>query len=153
MFLHGSCLRVRRVLSRVRALWDTAMSVCPVVSRFTRRTKYLLLLVLCVLVIAWITSISDGRWKTPELVTPELVTPPAQTLVEKTRQTTPIGMEVDMEKQDEVDEEHTSKELCPENSPLLREFYCETTFLHFIYLFFFNSGCRNFSLQCIQMKK
>ncbi|KAF5909542.1 beta-1,4-galactosyltransferase 4, partial [Clarias magur] len=96
------------------------MSVCPVVSRFTWRTKYLLLLVLCACVIAWITSLSDGRRKTSELVTPELVTPPAQALVQKTRQVTQIGTEVDMDKQDEVDEEHTSKELCPENSPLLR---------------------------------
>lgn len=122
MFLHRDCLRVQRVLSHARSLWDIAMAVCPVVSRLTWRTKYLLLLVLCACVIVWITSYADGRVKTPEKV---------PTTAGKEPQ---IKMEMDMEQQDEVDEERMPRDLCPEKSPLLRE--CGWQFYN---LFYFRS--------------
>lgn len=102
------------------------MIACPVASRLSWRTKYLLVLVLCACVIAWITSLSHGRGRTREQV---------PTSAEK------IEMDMDMERQDEVDEERMPKDLCPETSPLLREFHPKAAFSFFLY---FNS--RSFQL-------
>lgn len=117
MFLHRACLCVQRVLSHTRSFWDAAMVSCPVASRLTWRTKYLLLLVLCACVIVWITSYSDGHVKTPEMLPTSSGKEPQ------------IEMEMDMEEQDEVDEERMPRDLCPEKSPLLRECECHTAIL------------------------
>lgn len=79
--------------------------------------------------IAWITSLSDGRGRTREQV---------PTSAEKTGKDVQIEMEMDMERQDEVDEERMPKDLCPEKSPLLREFLPKAAFCFFLY---FNSRC------------
>ncbi|MCJ8748387.1 hypothetical protein PDJAM_G00164270 [Pangasius djambal] len=91
------------------------MAVCPVVSRLTWRAKYLLLLVLCACVIAWITSHTDGRVKTPEQVPTS-----DEAQIQKARKETQMEVEMEMEQQEEVDEERKPKDLCPEKSQLLR---------------------------------
>lgn len=94
------------------------MAVCPIAYRFTWRTKYLLLLVFGVCMIVWIKSLASGYVKTPKQV---LTSTEAQIQKERTEG------QMEMEQQDEVAEERMQEDLCPEKSPLLREFYCETT--------------------------
>lgn len=89
------------------------MAVCLVMSWLTWRSKYLLLLVLCACIIAWITYLSDGHVKTHERV---LKSGEVQV------QGNDEQIEMEMEKQDNVDEEQMPENLCPEKSPLLREF-------------------------------
>ncbi|KAK3508981.1 hypothetical protein QTP70_015404 [Hemibagrus guttatus] len=93
---NGEC--EKEVKKRVQA----AMAKCPVVSRFTWRTNYLLLLVICACVIVWIMSLSESHVKTHEQVT------------------TSAEAQTTNENEDERVVERMPKDLCPEKSPLLR---------------------------------
>ncbi|XP_058239701.1 beta-1,4-galactosyltransferase 4 isoform X2 [Hemibagrus wyckioides] len=81
------------------------MAGCPVVSRLTWRTNYLLLLVICACVIVWITSLSESHMKMREQVT---TSAKVQTKAKNEM------------KQGEAVVERMPKDLCPEKSPLLR---------------------------------
>ncbi|XP_049321478.1 beta-1,4-galactosyltransferase 4 [Astyanax mexicanus] len=112
------------------------MGLCPAASRFTRKAKYLLLLALCLCVLAWISTLSDGVLKEAELVpTPPLPandggrkdavlealkeldsteTEPEQTNTEEEEE------QEEKEKEEKVIEEvQPPKASCPEKSPLL----------------------------------
>lgn len=96
------------------------MAGCPVISRLSWRTNYLLLLVICVCVVVWIMSLSKSHMEMREQVT---ISAKVQTKAKN---------EV---KQDEAGVERMPQDLCPEKSPLLREFYYETTLLAFHFCF------------------
>lgn len=87
--------------------------------------------------IVWITSLSDGH---SHVKTPEQMLTSAEAQVQETRKEAQIEMEMDMERQDEVDEEWMPKDLCPETSPLLRESGGENALLaiSFLNYYFFN---------------
>ncbi|KAG9281592.1 beta-1,4-galactosyltransferase 4 [Astyanax mexicanus] len=112
------------------------MGLCPAASRFTRKAKYLLLLALCLCVLAWISTLSDGVLKEAELVpTPpppandggrkdavlealkeldSTETEPEQTNTEEEQE------QEEKEKEEKVIEEvQPIKASCPEKSPLL----------------------------------
>ncbi|XP_072548694.1 beta-1,4-galactosyltransferase 4 [Salminus brasiliensis] len=112
------------------------MGLCPAVSRFTRKAKYLLLLGLCLCVLAWIATLSDGQVKTTEQVpTPPLVSADqerkeAELKVLKGPESSHTRLDqLDTEKEEEeegeeqeqgTEDDQTTKADCPEESPLLR---------------------------------
>lgn len=101
------------------------MTACPVVSKLTWRINYLILLVICAGVIMWITSLSESQVKMRMQVPPS-----AEVQKIKKEPVRDVEMETvrDVEQQEEVEEVAiTLKDLCPEKSPLLREFYCKIT--------------------------
>ncbi|KAK2816105.1 hypothetical protein Q7C36_022376 [Tachysurus vachellii] len=89
------------------------MTACPVVSKLTWRTNYLILLVICAGVIMWITSLSESQVKMRLQV-------PTSAEVQKIKNELQMETVRDVEQQEEVEEvERTLKDLCPEKSPLL----------------------------------
>ncbi|XP_066517943.1 beta-1,4-galactosyltransferase 4 [Hoplias malabaricus] len=104
------------------------MSSCPAVSWFTRKVKYILLLIICMCVFAWIETLINGQLKTTELV----ATFSQQQNKEKSRKEGDTQLERNTEswtpakinkldpEEEEEDEGQATKSICPQESPLLR---------------------------------
>ncbi|KAL7838050.1 hypothetical protein AOLI_G00264540 [Acnodon oligacanthus] len=108
------------------------MGPCPAVSLFTRKAKFLLLLALCLCVLAWIATLTNGPVKTTEQ---EPTLPQVQNegkkdgelkLVEGPEKSSAIRnqLEKPAEEKEEQEEQGTedkaTKASCPDESPLLR---------------------------------
>ena len=111
------------------------MGPCPAVSWFTRKAKFLLLLALCLCVLAWIATLTNGPVKTTEQ---EPTLPQVQNegkkdaelkLEEGPERSSAIRNQLDSPAEEEEGQEEqgtedkATKASCPDESPLLRECY------------------------------
>ncbi|XP_076867616.1 beta-1,4-galactosyltransferase 4 [Brachyhypopomus gauderio] len=99
------------------------MGLCPTVYRFTRKTKCLLLLALCLCVLAWVAAFISGTVKPFELVPTQVQKWERMgSEVEAGLNTEPGGLYTPTEllQTKEKEEEELPKAPCPKKSPLLR---------------------------------